>query len=51
MLGGFELGDEVLGFFGVDEKSVESRYDEDFIFYEIHEFIIELLMIHIKFLC
>ena len=37
LLGGFKLGDEVLGVFDVNAKFVECRYDEDFILFEIHE--------------
>ena len=38
LLVGFQILDEVLGFFGVDEKFVECRYNEDFILYGRHEF-------------
>ena len=36
-LGGFELGDEVLGVYGVDAKYVECRSDEYYILYDRHE--------------
>ena len=38
LLGGFELGDEVLDVYGVDAKYLKFRSDEDFIFYGRHEF-------------
>ena len=47
LLGGFELGDEVLGFFGVDKKIVECRSDEYFILYDRNELWVEIVMIHI----
>ena len=37
LLGGFELGDEVLDVYGVDKQIVESRSDEDFMLYDRHE--------------
>ena len=33
LLCGLKLGDDVLGIYGVDKKSVECRSDEYFIFY------------------
>ena len=38
MFVGSKLGYEVLDVFGVDKKSVEFISDEDFIFYDGHEF-------------
>ena len=38
LLGGFELGDEGLGVYGVDAKFLECRSDEDFILYNRHEY-------------
>ena len=37
LLGGFELGYEVLDIFGVDAKFVECGSDEDSILYDRHE--------------
>ena len=37
LLGGFKIGYEVLSVFGVDDKFVECRSDEDFILYGRHE--------------
>ena len=37
LLGVFELGDDVLDVYGVDEKFVELVYDEDFILIHRHE--------------
>ena len=47
-LGGFELEVEVLDVFGVNNKFVEWRSDEDFIFYDRHEFWEEIVMRHVK---
>ena len=51
MLGGFELGDEVLDVYSLDKKYIECRYDEDFMLYDRHEFWVEPVMIHIKLPC
>ena len=37
LLDGIELGDEVIGVYGVDAKILECRYYEHFILYDIHE--------------
>ena len=38
LLGIFKLGDKSFGFYGVDAKYLECRYDEDLILYNRHEF-------------
>ena len=38
LLGGLELGDEVLDVYGADKKIVEFRSDEEFMLYDRHEF-------------
>ena len=50
MLGKFELGDEVLDVYGVEVKT-KCIYDEDIILYERNEFLVELVMRHVKILC
>ena len=49
LLGGFKLGEEVLDFFGVEEKFVEFRSDEDFILYDRHEFRVDIVTKNVKF--
>ena len=51
LLGGFEIGDEVLDAYGVDTKFVEFRYDEELIFYDRHELLVDIVMRHVKILC
>ena len=51
LLGEFELGYEVLDIYGVDAKILECRSDEDFVLYERHEFQVDIMMIHVKFIC
>ena len=51
MLGGFELGDEALDVSGVDANISECIYNGYFIFYDRHECILELVMIHIELIC
>ena len=48
MLGGFELGDEVLDICGVEKTIVECRSDEDFMLYDRHELGVEIVMRHFK---
>ena len=50
LLGGFELGDEVLDVYGVDAKDLECISDEDLILYDRHELLVEILMIHVELL-
>ena len=50
LLGGFELGDEVLDVYGV-EKNCKCSSDEDFLLYERHELLVELVMRHVKLPC
>ena len=47
LLGGFKLGDEVLDVYGVDAKYLEYRSDKDLILYDRHEFLIEIVMVHV----
>ena len=47
LLGGLELRDGVLGVFGVDDKFVECRSDENFIFYDRREFWLNIVMGHV----
>ena len=51
LLGGFEIGDEVLDAYGVDAKFVEFRSDEELIFYDRHELLVDIVMRHVKILC
>ena len=51
MLGGFELGDEVLDVHGADKKIVECRSDEDFMLYDGYEFWVEFVIRHVKLPC
>ena len=37
LLGGFEIGDEVLDVYCVEDNFLECIYDEDFILYERHK--------------
>ena len=48
LLGGFKLGDEVLGVYGMDAKILECRSDEDFILYNRHDCLLEIIMRHVK---
>ena len=47
LLGGFELGDEVLGVYGVVAKFVEYISDEEFILYDRKKLWVELVVIHV----
>ena len=51
MLCGFELGDEVLDVYGVDIEIVDYRSIEDFTFYQRCEFLVEVVMRHVKLPC
>ena len=51
MFGGFKIVYEVLDVYGVDPKILECRSDEDFILYDRNEFLVELLMRHVEFIC
>ena len=51
LLGGLELLYDFLDVNGTDAKILEWRADEDFIFYDIHEWWVELVMRYVEFLC
>ena len=51
LLRGFKHGYEVLDVYGVGAKFVECRYGEYFILYARHECWVDLVMIHVEFLC
>ena len=48
MFGGFKLGYEVLGVYGMDIKFVNCRSDDDFVLYDRYELLIELVMRHVE---
>ena len=51
MLGIFELEDEALDVSGVDAKFLEWISDGEFIFYDRHEYWVDILMGNVEFLC
>ena len=50
LLGGFKLGDKAPGVYGVDAKFIECISDDDFILYDRHECLLELVMRHVELL-
>ena len=50
LLGGLELGDQFFGVYGVYDKFVKCRSNEYFILYDRHEFLVEIVIIHFKFI-
>ena len=51
LLGGFQLGEDLIDVFCVEKTFVEYRSDENFILYDRHEIRVDILMKHVKFLC
>ena len=49
--GGFKLGDGIPDLSVVDAKFYGCRSDGDFILYDVHECLVEIMRIHIWFFC